>query len=94
MLEDDVRFEAVSALGEVYEAEGQASNAKQVLQRALELSRSHAYWHCRILFQLAVRSEYEKTMDIEILIVSFYRMSTFKRRILPALSPTWDRGWI
>lgn len=30
--------------------------AKPVLQKAIEVSQQSAYWHCRLIFQLAVRN--------------------------------------
>ena len=54
---DDVRYESASTLATLLSAEGHAVNVKQVLQRAVEMSRSNPYWHCRLLFQLAVSEE-------------------------------------
>ncbi len=67
MLEDDVRFEAASALAELMMERGvaaaaaqaasnaaaQVDGARQVLRKAVELSQQNTYWHCRLLFQLA-----------------------------------------
>jgi MAternally affected uncoordination len=53
-MDQDVCFESASALASIFEAQGQGNNVKQVLQRAVELSRGSPYWHCRLLFQLAV----------------------------------------
>ncbi len=70
-LDDDVRFEAASALAEMMAAQEsqqpqqqqqqQPANsgpgaAKQILATAVEMSRNNPYWHCRLLFQLAVQS--------------------------------------
>ena len=51
---DDVRFEAASELAKLHEQTDSTSNAKAVLQRAIELSRQSVFWHCRLIFQLAV----------------------------------------
>jgi len=66
---DDVRFESASLLADIIIEEVDTgvyhqplshnrqppsyNDAKQILLKALEGSQSSAYWHCRLLFQLA-----------------------------------------
>ncbi|CAG0879449.1 unnamed protein product [Cyprideis torosa] len=49
----EAKFEAGSVLAALYEQLNQVHLAKPVLRTAIEISQSHAYWHCRLLFQLA-----------------------------------------
>lgn len=51
---DDVKFEAASVLAELFEQQGQPSHSKPILRKAIELSQHSVYWHCRLIFQLAV----------------------------------------
>lgn len=51
---DDVKFEAASVLAELYEQQKQISLSKPILRKAIELSQHTVYWHCRLIFQLAV----------------------------------------
>lgn len=51
---DDVKFEAASILTELLEQQNQISAAKPILRKAIELSQHNVYWHCRLIFQLAV----------------------------------------
>lgn len=51
---DDVKFEAASILVELLEQQNQISTAKPILRKAIELSQHNVYWHCRLIFQLAV----------------------------------------
>ena len=51
---DDVRFDTASLLAQLYQQQEQSSLAKPVLRKAIELSQNNVYWHCRLLFQLAV----------------------------------------
>ncbi|XP_054710843.1 MAU2 chromatid cohesion factor homolog [Uloborus diversus] len=50
---DDVKFEAASVVADLYEKKNQMQMAKQVLGKAVEISQQSAFWHCRLLFQLA-----------------------------------------
>lgn len=51
---DDVKHEAASLLAELFEQQNQSSQSKQILRNAIELSHQSVYWHCRLIFQLAV----------------------------------------
>jgi MAternally-affected-uncoordination protein len=51
---DDVKFEAASVLAELYEQQSQSNLSKPILRKAIELSQHSVYWHCRLIFQLAV----------------------------------------
>lgn len=51
---DDVKFEAASVLAELYEQQNQTASSKPILRKAIELSQHSVYWHCRLIFQLAV----------------------------------------
>lgn len=51
---DDVKFEAASVLAELYEQQKQLALSKPILRKAIELSQHNVYWHCRLIFQLAV----------------------------------------
>lgn len=51
---DDVKFDAASLIAKLYQEQNQSVMAKQVLRKALQLSQHNVYWHCRLLFQLAV----------------------------------------
>lgn len=50
---DDVKFEAASVLADLYERKNQMQLAKPILGKAVEISQQSAFWHCRLLFQLA-----------------------------------------
>lgn len=52
---DDVKFEAASVLAELYEQQKQMTLSMPILRKAIELSQHNVYWHCRLIFQLAVR---------------------------------------
>lgn len=51
---DDVKFEAASVAAELYEQQQQPNLSKPILRKAIELSQHNVYWHCRLIFQLAV----------------------------------------
>lgn len=51
---DDVKFEAASVLAELYEQQQQSGSSQSILRKAIELSQHNVYWHCRLIFQLAV----------------------------------------
>lgn len=57
---DDVKFEAASVLAELYEQQTQSNLSKPILRKAIELSQHSVYWHCRLIFQLAVSLPVEK----------------------------------
>lgn len=54
---DDVKFEAASVLAELFEQQGQPTHSKPILRKAIELSQHSVYWHCRLIFQLAVSNK-------------------------------------
>lgn len=51
---DEVKFEVASTLATVYEQQQQSSLSKPLLRKAIELSNANCFWHCRLIFQLAV----------------------------------------
>lgn len=51
---DDVKFDAASLIAKLYQEQNQSKMAQQVLRKALQISQHNVYWHCRLLFQLAV----------------------------------------
>jgi len=51
---DDVKFEAASMIATLYEEQKQGNLSKSILRKAIELSNANVYWHCRLIFQLAV----------------------------------------
>uniref|UniRef100_A0A3Q1FZX9 MAU2 chromatid cohesion factor homolog n=1 Tax=Acanthochromis polyacanthus TaxID=80966 RepID=A0A3Q1FZX9_9TELE len=53
---EDVKFEAASILSEFYCQQNLVDSAKPVLRKAIQISQQTPYWHCRLLFQLAVSS--------------------------------------
>lgn len=55
---DDVKFEAASVVAELYQQQNQSNLAKPILRKAVELSQHNIYWHCRLIFQLAVSIRY------------------------------------
>lgn len=55
---DDVKFEAASVVAELYQQQNQSNLAKPILRKAVELSQHNIYWHCRLIFQLAVSVRY------------------------------------
>ncbi|KAF5304882.1 hypothetical protein FQR65_LT00766 [Abscondita terminalis] len=64
---DDVKFEAASVLAELYEQQKQLALSKPILRKAIELSQHNVYWHCRLIFQLAVRNFNYKRLCINFL---------------------------
>lgn len=54
---DDVKFEAASVLAELHDQQQQSNLSKPILRKAIELSQHSIYWHCRLIFQLAVSEE-------------------------------------
>lgn len=54
---DDVKFDTASLLAHLYQKQELSSLAKPVLRKAVELSQHNVYWHCKLLFQLAVSLE-------------------------------------
>lgn len=59
---DDVKFEAASVLAELYEQQNQSNLSKPILRKAIELSQHSIYWHCRLIFQLAVSIPFKLTL--------------------------------
>lgn len=51
---DDVKFDTASLLAQLYQQQEQSVLAKPILRKAIELSQHNVYWHCKLLFQLAV----------------------------------------
>ncbi|KAJ8678772.1 hypothetical protein QAD02_014559 [Eretmocerus hayati] len=60
---DDVKFEAVSVLADLYEQQQQPSHSQAILRKAIELSQHSVYWHCRLIFQLAQIHASEKDLN-------------------------------
>jgi len=58
---DEIKLQAASTLAKIYEAEGNISNAKEMLDRALQMSHNNQHWNTRLLFQAA--SLYFKAKD-------------------------------
>lgn len=56
----DVKFHVANSLADIYEKKDMKSRAQQVLQQAVDLSRTHTFWHCRFLFRLVQVFTYEK----------------------------------
>ena len=52
---DDVRFEAAAELAKLLQKSDSIEDAKVLLRKALDLSKQSMFWHCRLIFQLAVR---------------------------------------
>lgn len=59
---DDVKFDAASLIAKLYHEQNQSILAKQILRKALTISQQNLYWHCRLLFQLAV-SEWSRLLS-------------------------------
>lgn len=51
---DDVKFDTASLLAQLYQEQEQGALAKLILRKAVEVSPHNVYWHCKLLFQLAV----------------------------------------
>lgn len=51
---DDVKFEAASVLADLYQQQQQIGLSQSILRKGTELSQHSVYWHCRLIFQLAV----------------------------------------
>jgi MAternally-affected-uncoordination protein len=51
---DDIKYESASLLAELYEQQNQTNLAKPLLRKTIEMSSQNVFWHCRLLFQLAV----------------------------------------
>lgn len=49
-----MKFEAASVVAELYEQQQLPNLSKPILRKAIELSQHNVYWHCRLIFQLAV----------------------------------------
>lgn len=66
---DDVKYEAASVLAELYEQQNQSSLSKPILRKAIELSQHSQYWHCRLIFQLAVSLRVMKIICFQYLVL-------------------------
>lgn len=64
---DDVKFDTASLLAQLYQQQDQSSLAKPVLRKAIELSQHNVYWHCKLLFQLAVRDSKGLPVELELI---------------------------
>ncbi|CAG04866.1 unnamed protein product [Tetraodon nigroviridis] len=51
---EDVKFEAASILSELFCQQNLVDSAKPLLRKAIQISQQTPYWHCRLLFQLAL----------------------------------------
>lgn len=51
---DDVKFDTASLIAQLYQQQNQSHLAKPILRKALQISQHNVYWHCKLLFQLAV----------------------------------------
>lgn len=49
-----MKFDTASLLAQLYQQQKQSVLAKPILRKAIELSQHNVYWHCKLLFQLAV----------------------------------------
>lgn len=54
---DDVKFDTASLMAQLYQQQNQSIMAKPILRKALQMSQHNVYWHCKLLFQLAVSNE-------------------------------------
>ncbi|KAK7586267.1 hypothetical protein V9T40_004143 [Parthenolecanium corni] len=65
---DDVKFEAASVLADLYEQQNQPNLSRPILRKAIELSQTNVYWHCRLIFQLAqihaIERDYESATGL------------------------------
>ena len=80
---EDVRLESCCLLADLYCEAGQIPQSKQILQEAMKNSQRLPYWHCRLLFQLAVIFENS---------IKFYNwfLSTFSS-IFSRICLSWKR---
>jgi len=90
---DDVKFEAAISLAKTYEKRGDADNAKQVINKAMEISPGSPYWHCRLLFALAdLHSRQKDLVSANTVLTSgveyAYRSGANYTRVLFILSKT------
>jgi len=51
--QEDIKLEAASLMARIYEKEGNHGNARQVLERYLQLSQTCPHWHIRLLLQIS-----------------------------------------
>ncbi|XP_013110899.1 MAU2 chromatid cohesion factor homolog [Stomoxys calcitrans] len=68
---DDVKFDTASLLAELYKRTDQVPLAKAMLRKAIELSQSNVFWHCKMLLQLSQlhANDKEYTLASELLAV-------------------------
>ncbi|KAI1301325.1 MAU2 chromatid cohesion factor -like protein [Halotydeus destructor] len=50
---EDIKFEAVSILADLYVRINQPQNSKNVLRKCMQESPRNVYWHCKLIFQLS-----------------------------------------
>lgn len=86
---DDVKFEAASVLAELYEQLKQVTLSKPILRKAIELSQHNVYWHCRLIFQLAVS---DVTFLFTLLLYFYSVANSCNRKRLPT-SKQFIRCW-
>ena len=55
---EEIRVHVASLLAEIYLQMKQVDLSKNILKQELDMSRSFSFWHCRILFQMAVLFEF------------------------------------
>lgn len=77
---DDVKFDTASLLAHLYQKQELSSLAKPVLRKAVELSQHNVYWHCKLLFQLAV-SIYYNTLVLNLKF--FFYLSLYSKFMQP-----------
>eukprot|EP00088_Acartia_fossae_P036316 TRINITY_DN3750_c0_g1_i2.p1 TRINITY_DN3750_c0_g1~~TRINITY_DN3750_c0_g1_i2.p1 ORF type:complete len:595 (+),score=152.39 TRINITY_DN3750_c0_g1_i2:47-1831(+) len=53
VMPEDIKLEAASLLARMYEKEGNLSNARQMLERYLQMSQNCRHWHIRLLLQIS-----------------------------------------
>ncbi|KAA0719559.1 MAU2 chromatid cohesion factor -like protein [Triplophysa tibetana] len=61
---EDVKFEAASLLSELYCQQNLVDSAKPMLRKAIQISQQTPYWHCRLLFQLALLLMERKLQEV------------------------------
>ena len=51
---DYIKYESATLLANVYEQQNHTNLTKPLLRKTIEMSQQNVFWHCRLLFQLAV----------------------------------------
>lgn len=72
---DDVKFDAASLMAKLYQEQNQSAMAKPILRKALQISQHNVYWHCKLLFQLAVIKTNFYAVVVVICSTSSHRLS-------------------